>query len=70
MSSHDIYVHLRIFSYKFFELGLAVEALSHVKKSLLIYFDPEGPADMITPASKCKWSDNSALTKIQYLNIV
>ena len=24
---------------------------------------------MITPASKCKWSDNSALTKIQYLNI-
>ena len=43
MSSHDIYVHLRIFSYKFFELGLEVKALSHVKKSLLINFDPEGP---------------------------
>ena len=43
VSSHDIYVHLRIFSYRLLELGLAVKELSHVKKSLLMYFDPEGP---------------------------
>ena len=43
MSSHDIYLTLRIFSYRFFELGLEVNVLSHVKKSFPIYFDPEGP---------------------------
>ena len=43
VSSDEKYVHLRIFSYKLLELGLAVKELSHVKKSLLIYFDPEGP---------------------------
>ena len=43
VSSDEIYVHLRIFSYKLLELGLAVKELSHVKKSLLMYLEPEGP---------------------------
>ena len=43
VSSDEMYVHLRIFSYRPLVLELAADVLNHVMKSLLMYFGPEGP---------------------------
>ena len=41
--SDEMYVHLRIFSYRPLVFVLAAEILNHVMKSLLMYLEPEGP---------------------------
>ena len=43
VSSNEMYVHLRIFSYRPLVLELAADVLNHVMKSLLMYFEPEEP---------------------------
>ena len=60
VSSDERYVHLRIFSYKLLELGLAVKELSHVKKSLLMYLEPEGPcfSEKLTSLSSTREKTN------------
>ena len=41
--SDEMYVHLRMFSYRPLVFVLAAKMLNHVKKSLLMYLEPEGP---------------------------